>query len=136
MAETILVTGGAGFIGSHVAEALLADGHEVIVIDDLSSGSREQVPTAATFAALDIRSPEAAALVADAGVTALCHHAAQIEVRTSLLEPKHDADVNLLGLLNLLEAGRGAKLRRVVFASSGGTVYGDVVQRPTPESHA
>ena len=129
------VTGGAGFIGSHVADALLAAGHRVLIVDDLSSGRKENVPAAAEFHQLDIRSAEAAALVRDAGVEVLVHHAAQMDVRRSVADPAHDASVNVVGTLNLLEAGRRGALRQVVFASTGGAMYGEQERFPADEEH-
>ncbi len=136
----VLVTGGAGFIGSHVAEALVARGCEVHVMDDLSGGVRENVPEGATLHALDIRSPEAATLVRSTRFAALCHLAAQMDVRRSVADPQFDATVNVLGLLNLMEAGREAGLERVAFASTGGAIYGEPDPAvngggPQPESH-
>ena len=133
MTERVLVTGGAGFIGSHVAQAHLAAGHAVTVLDDLSSGRRENVPAAARLEAADIRSPEARRLVATGGFTVLNHHAAQMDVRRSVADPVFDADVNVAGLLNLLEGARAGGVRRVVFASSGGTVYGEGATLPLAE---
>jgi UDP-glucose 4-epimerase len=130
----VVITGGAGFIGSHIADAYVAAGHEVIVIDDLSSGHRENVPRGARFENLDIRSPEAARVITDFKPEVLNHHAAQMNVRVSVDRPAFDADINILGLLNLLEAARGAGTRRVVFASSGGTVYGEPEVLPCPEN--
>ena len=118
----ILVTGGAGFIGSHVADRFVADGHTVAVVDDLSNGRRENVPAAAAFHALDIRSPEAAALVRDGGFDAIAHLAAQMDVRKSVADPVFDAQVNIVGTLNLLEAVRASgrmASTRFVFASRG-----------------
>lgn len=129
------VTGGAGFIGSHVAEALLAAGHRVLIVDDLSSGSKDNLPAGAEFHPLDIRSTAAAELLAGAGVEILVHHAAQIDVRRSVEDPAFDADVNICGTLNLVEAGRRANLRQVVFASTGGAIYGEQDLFPAPESH-
>ena len=129
------VTGGAGFIGSHVADALLAQGHRVLIVDDLSSGRKENAPAGAEFHQLDIRSPEAAALVRDGGVEVLVHHAAQMDVRRSVADPVHDASVNVVGTLNLLEAGRRGKLRQVVFASTGGAMYGEQERFPADEAH-
>lgn len=130
-----LVTGGAGFIGSHVAEALLAVGYDVEVLDDLSTGRREQVPVGARLHALDARAPEAAALVADGGFDVVVHLAAQIDVRRSVADPSFDASVNILGTLNLLDGvRRAARMPRVVFASTGGAVYGDFVQPPNDET--
>jgi UDP-glucose 4-epimerase len=135
MSLSICVTGGAGFIGSHVAEALVAQGHRVIIIDDLSSGRRENVPTGAELVVLDVRSPEAAELVAGRGVEVLVHHAAQMDVRRSVEDPRFDADVNILGLLNLLEGARRGGVRQVVFASTGGAIYGEQEAFPATEDH-
>jgi len=130
----IVVTGGAGFIGSHVAEAYLAAGHEVTILDDLSSGRRENVPEAARLEVCDIRSPEAARIVEHVRPDVLNHHAAQMNVRVSVDKPGFDADVNVLGFLNLLEAGRRAGTKTVIFSSSGGTVYGEPELIPSPET--
>jgi UDP-glucose 4-epimerase len=129
----VLVTGGAGFIGSHVAGAYLAAGWDVTVLDDLSTGRRGYVPAAAHFVRGDVRSAEARELVAGGRFALVNHHAAQVDVRRSVREPLFDADVNLLGLLNVLEGARAGGVRRVVFASSGGAIYGDGVERPTAE---
>ncbi len=130
----VALSGGAGFIGSHLADALLAAGHQVSVIDDLSSGRRENVPEGAELHVLDVRSPQAAELAAESDV--LVHTAAQTDVRRSLADPAFDASVNLLGGLNLL-AGvrRGGPLRQVVFASTGGAIYGEQDAFPAPEEH-
>jgi UDP-glucose 4-epimerase len=133
--RTVCVTGGAGFIGSHVAEALVRAEHRVLIVDDLSSGRKENVPPGAELHCLDIRSPEAAALVAESGVEVLVHHAAQIDVRRSVADPRLDADVNIGGTLNLLEAGRAGALRAVVFASTGGAIYGEQDVFPADEGH-
>jgi len=135
MGSTICVTGGAGFIGSHVAEALLEDGHRVVVVDDLSTGREENVPEGAELHTLDIRSPEAARLLGEAGVEVLVHHAAQMDIRRSVEDPLHDADVNVSGLINLLEGARAAGTRRVIFASSGGAIYGEQTTFPATEDH-
>ena len=134
--RTICVTGAAGFIGSHIAEALLAAGHRVLVLDNLSSGRRENVPAGAELHELDIRSAEAAELVREGGGEVLVHHAAQMDVRRSVADPCFDADVNVRGTLNLLEAGRKGKVRQVVFASTGGAIYGEQDTFPADESHA
>lgn len=120
---SVLVTGGAGFIGSHVADAYLAAGYAVTVLDDLSSGKRENVPRGARFVQADIGGPEARALLAEGGFGLLNHHAAQMDVRVSVADPAFDARTNVLGLLNLLEGARRGAVPRVVFASSGGVVY-------------
>ncbi len=132
----IVITGGAGFIGSHLADAFLAAGHDVVVIDNLSSGHREQIPAGARFHQVDIRSEEAARVVADEKPDVLCHHAAQMNVRYSVENPVYDADVNVLGLVRMLEAARAAGTGLVLFSSSGGTVYGEVDVWPTPEGQA
>ncbi|ADK83525.1 NAD-dependent epimerase/dehydratase [Desulfarculus baarsii DSM 2075] len=129
----ILLTGGAGFIGSHVAEAFLGQGHAVTIVDDLSSGRPENAPAGAELAVMDIASPQAAELMASGGFDVLCHHAAQISVPFSVEDPQADARVNILGLLNLLEAGRRGGLRRVIFISSGGAVYGEIPDAPADE---
>ena len=131
----ILVTGGAGFIGSHIAEAFVREGHEVSIVDDLSSGREEQVPQGARFYRLDIRSPELRAVFATEKPEVLCHHAAQMDVRRSVADPGYDASVNILGLLNLMELGRQYGLRRVLFASTGGAIYGEQEVFPCPETH-
>ena len=134
MTPKVLVTGGAGFIGSHVADAYLAAGNDVTVLDDLSTGQRGHVPAGATFVQADVRSPAARELLARGGFTLLNHHAAQMDVRRSVADPLFDADVNVLGFLNLLEGARLGHVRRVVFASSGGTVYGESARLPVAES--
>jgi len=134
MTRRVLVTGGAGFIGSHVAESYLAAGDEVTVLDDLSTGRRESVPAGARFVQADVRSPQARELVTRGGFAVLNHHAAQIDVRRSVADPVFDAHVNLIGLLNLLEGARAGGVRRVVLASSGGTVYGESPSLPIPET--
>ncbi|MGD2120278.1 MAG: NAD-dependent epimerase/dehydratase family protein [Gemmatimonadota bacterium] len=130
----VLVTGGAGFIGSHVADAYLAQGHQVWVVDNLSSGKLENVPAAATFLEMDIRDQEILDLFRDVGFDLVNHHAAQIDVRVSVTDPCFDAEVNLLGLLNILEGAREVGTDRFVFVSSGGVVYGEPVDFPTPET--
>jgi UDP-glucose 4-epimerase len=134
MSGRVLVTGGAGFIGSHIAQAYLAGGWEVVVLDDLSRGKEHNVPSGARFVHADIRSPEARRLLAEGGFTVLNHHAAQIDVRVSVDEPALDAAINVVGLVNLLDGAGAGGVRRVVFASSGGVVYGDPEVVPTPET--
>lgn len=133
--KTALVTGGAGFIGSHVADAYLARGWSVTVVDNLSSGKRENVPAQANFVELDVRDDKLHELFDRAGGFELInHHAAQIDVRLSVEEPSLDAEINILGTLNLLEAARRWPGRRFVFISSGGVVYGAARDRPIPET--
>jgi len=133
--RTVLVTGGAGFIGSHLADAFLAAGNRVTVLDDLSSGRRDNVPAAAGFHRLDVRSRQAAALVEELRPDLLVHQAAQMDVRRSVADPAFDAEVNLIGLINLLEAARRAGVGRVLFASTGGAIYGEQERHPAPEEH-
>lgn len=133
--SAVCVTGGAGFIGSHLVEAFLARGHRVTVLDDLSSGRRENVPPEAELHVLDVRSPEAAAKVAEGGFALLVHQAAQMDVRRSVEDPVYDAQVNVVGTLNLLEAARRGGVRQVLFASTGGAIYGEQEAFPAPEEH-
>lgn len=130
----VLVTGGAGFIGSHVVDALVGRGDRVLVIDDLSTGAREYLNEAAEFRELDIRTPEAAATVLQWRPDVVCHHAAQMSVSRSVREPLFDASVNLVGSLNLLEAARQVDAR-FLLASTGGALYGDADVLPTPETY-
>jgi UDP-glucose 4-epimerase len=132
----IVVTGGAGFIGSHVVDAYVAAGHDVIVVDDLSTGHRENLNPRARFHALDIQDPRTAQLLRDERPDVLNHHAAQMDVRRSVADPLFDARVNVLGTIHLLEAARQAGVRRVVFVSSGGAVYGEQETFPASENHA
>ncbi len=128
------MTGGAGFIGSHVVDALVARGDRVWVVDDLSSGRRDQVNSSASFAEMDIADPALRDLFQDVEFDLVSHHAAQIDVRVSVTDPVRDATVNVLGLLNVLEGAREAGTERVIYVSSGGVVYGEPEQVPTPES--
>jgi UDP-glucose 4-epimerase len=130
----IIVTGGAGFIGSHIVDGLLAAGHEVAVIDDLSSGDRANLPAGVPLHVVDIVDGKAVAGVfATERPDAVCHQAAQMSVSRSVREPLFDAQVNCIGLINVLDAAAHHGCRRVVFASSGGVLYGDVTA-PAPES--
>ncbi len=133
----ILVSGGAGFIGSHTVDALVARGcHEVSVLDDLSSGKREQVNGAARFHRVDLREAGAvAAAIERERPEVIFHFAAQMDVRRSVADPAFDAGVNLVGFLNLMESARRVGLRRVVFSSTGGAIYGEQEQFPCDESH-
>lgn len=135
MARKVLVTGGAGFIGSHVADRFLAEGWDVTILDDLSSGRQENLPADARFVQGDITSPDAATLVRDGKFDVMCHLAAQIDVRRSVLDPAFDATRNILGSLNLLEAvNASGYATRVVFSSTGGALYGDFDPPPSTES--
>ncbi|MES2306119.1 MAG: NAD-dependent epimerase/dehydratase family protein [Gemmatimonadota bacterium] len=136
MSGSVLITGGAGFIGSHIAEAYLAAGWSVTCLDDLSRGKREQVPSAARLVVADVRSAEARETVASGKFDVVVHQAAQIDVRVSVDEPALDASINLVGFANILSGVVDGKVKRVVFASSGGVVYGDPSVLPTPEPTA
>jgi UDP-glucose 4-epimerase len=129
----ILVTGGAGFIGSHIVDAILAAGHSAAVLDDLSSGSRDNLPAGVPLHVADIADAEAVeqAFAAERP-DAVCHQAAQMSVSRSVREPAFDARVNVMGLVNVLDAAVRHAARRIVFASSGGVLYGDVTA-PAPE---
>ncbi len=132
----ILITGGAGFIGSHITDRYLALGHEVVIIDNFASGKKENLNPKAKLYEVDIRDKKAVAQVfAQEKPEVLNHHAAQMDVRKSVADPIYDAEVNILGLLNLLDAGVKNSLKKVIFASSGGVVYGDATVLPTPEDY-
>jgi len=132
----ILVSGGAGFIGSHVVDHLLADGHAVHVVDNLSSGRPERIHDHAHLHVCDLRSARLDAVFAEARPDAIVHIAAQAAVARSVIDPVLDASVNVLGTVALLEAGRRAGVRRAVYTSTGGAAYGDTDVLPTPEDHA
>ncbi len=136
MGLRVLVTGGAGFIGSHVSEAYLAEGWEVIALDDLSSGKRRNVAEGAEFVEMDIRSPELPELLRRRRFDVVNHHAAQVDVRVSVASPRDDASINVDGLLNVLEACRRSGVERVVYVSSGGVVYGEPEDLPIEETRA
>jgi len=130
-----LVTGGAGFIGSHVAELYLAEGYAVTIADNLSSGRRANIPTGATFVEIDVTSPDVARLVRDGQFNVVSHLAAQIDVRKSVADPAADAAINILGTLTVAEACRTAATRpRIIFSSTGGALYGDFVTPPNDET--
>jgi len=133
----ILVTGGAGFIGSNTVDALVATAaHEISIIDDLSAGKPDQVNPSARFYQADIRDAgEVSRIVASERPEVMIHFAAQMDVRRSVADPAADAQVNLVGFLNLMEAGRQHGLRRVVFSSTGGAIYGEQDFFPADESH-
>lgn len=121
----ILLTGGAGFIGSHVAEAFLKYGHDVTVLDNFSTGRREDVPNGVRLVEMDISDPEVADLVADVRPDVIDHHAAHADVVQSVSDPVYDARVNVLGTLALVSAAVRADVRKFIFVSSGGAIYGD-----------
>ena len=129
----ILLTGGAGFIGSHVADALLADGHQLLIIDDLSGGARTNLPHGAAFEQIDIRDRESLARAfAQFAPQAVNHHAAQIDVRASTQDPQTDAQINIIGSLNLLELCAEHRVQQFIFASSA-AVYGEPRDLPARE---
>lgn len=131
----ILVTGGAGFIGSNVADAYAALGHELLVLDDLSSGKKENVPRSARFVLCDVGSETAVEAIRTFRPEVVNHHAAQINVRRSVADPAFDARVNILATLRLLEACREAGVRKFLFASSGGAGYGEQETPFAAETH-
>ena len=134
---TALITGGAGFIGSHVAERFLAEGWEVHIVDSLITGTRANLPANATFHEVDIRSRAAADVVAQVRPAVMVHLAAQMDVRKSVLDPRFDADCNVLGSVQLLEAVREhSPATRIVFSSTGGAVYGDATVPPNTETYS
>lgn len=131
----VLVTGGAGFVGSHVVDRLLADGHAVEVVDNLSTGRRERIDRRARLHVCDLRSARLDAVFSAARPEVIVHVAAQAAVARSVIDPLFDAGVNVLGTIALLEAGRRAGVRRAVYTSTGGAAYGDTDVVPTPEDH-
>jgi UDP-glucose 4-epimerase len=132
----VLITGGAGFIGSHTADAIVAAGHHTAVLDNLSTGKRTQVNPGARFHEADLRDADAVrAVIEQERPEVIVHLAAQMDVRRSVADPAFDAQVNLVGFLNLMEAARRHGLKRVVFSSTGGAIYGEQEQFPCDENH-
>ena len=129
------MSGGAGFIGSHVCDVFLAAGHRVVALDDLSTGRRENLAREVPLVVADIRSKEGADVIRRERPDVLCHLAAQMDVRRSVADPRFDAECNILGLLNLLEAAREARVGKVVFSSTGGAIYGEQDVFPASETH-
>ena len=125
----VLVTGGAGFIGSHIADALIARGDRVTIVDDLSTGDRANVNPSAELRVTDVRDVDAG------GFDAIIHQAAQIDLRKSVADPGFDAEVNVVGSVRLLEAAANAGVKRFLFASTGGAIYGEPLQAPQSEEH-
>lgn len=132
----ILITGGAGFIASHIADAYIETGHDVTIIDNLSTGKIENVNPKADFRKLDINDDEIQSLCQSKQFDVLNHHAAQMDVRVSVADPKFDARTNILGSLNLFEAARQNGIKKIIFASSGGTIYGEQEHFPADENHS
>lgn len=131
----MLVTGGAGFIGSHIVDSFLAQGHPVVVIDDLSTGDASRLPPGARFVKGDIRDAALKELLAAERIETVFHLAAQVDVRKSVADPVGDAEVNVLGTIRLALAAGAAGVKQIVFASSGGAIYGDPVGRMADEDH-
>ncbi len=131
----VLVTGGAGFIGSHVADAYLQKGHDVVVVDDLSSGRRENVHPRATFVQLDIRDSRLEEVFRSGHFDVVNHLAAQMDVRKSVADPLYDASINVLGGLNVFEHARKHGVKKIIFSSTGGAIYGEQDFFPADEQH-
>ncbi|GAB4327018.1 MAG: SDR family oxidoreductase [Calditrichia bacterium] len=131
----ILITGGAGFIGSNIADRYLELGHEVVIVDNLITGRRKNIPARATFYELDIRDKKLAEVFEKEKPDIVSHHAAQMDVRKSVADPIYDADVNVLGGLNLLQNSVQHKVKKVIFASTGGAIYGEQDYFPADEEH-
>jgi len=131
----VLVTGGAGFIGSHLVDRLIQEGHEVVVVDNLSTGKRRNLNRAARFFKLDIQSWRLERVFRNERPNVVMHLAAQMDVRKSVEDPVFDAQVNVLGTLNVLQQAVRHGVRKVVFSSSGGAIYGEQETYPAPESH-
>ena len=131
----IVVTGGAGFIASHIVDAYIADGHEVHIVDDLSTGREANVNAKAVVHRFDIADSNTVKLITDLKPDVLNHHAAQMDVRRSVADPAFDARVNIIGFVNLLQGCVEAGVKKVIFASSGGAVYGDKEPIPAAEDH-
>lgn len=131
----VLVTGGAGFIGSHVVDHYIASGYEVVVVDNLSTGRLSNLNPAATFYKLDVRSPQICEVFDKEKPDFVNHHAAQMDVRKSVAAPLFDSDVNILGSINLMECAVKNKVKRFIYISSGGAVYGEPQYLPCDEAH-
>lgn len=136
MTGHILVTGGAGFIGSHIADAFLARGWRVSIIDNLSTGDPRNLNPAATLFEADLRDAETMRLVDELKPDVVSHHAAQIDVRVSVRDPAADAETNVVASVRLLQKSLDAGVRRFIFASTGGAIYGEPLEVPQTESHA
>lgn len=132
----ILVTGGAGFIGSHIQDALIAKGHDVAVLDNLVTGRKENLNSKATFFEVDLTDKVAVGKVFAIFKPEVVYHlAAQMDVRKSVADPQFDASVNIIGALNMMEAGRNNGLKKVIFSSTGGAIYGEQDEFPADENH-
>lgn len=133
--KNILVTGGAGFIGSHVVDLLICEGHRVVVVDNLSTGRPENLNPEATFYKMDIRDEGLEKVFKNERPEVVIHHAAQVSVRNSVEDPVEDASINILGSLNLLEHSVKGKVKKFIFASTGGAIYGEQEYFPADEGH-
>ncbi|MGZ5492338.1 MAG: NAD-dependent epimerase/dehydratase family protein [Thermoanaerobaculia bacterium] len=131
--KTVVVTGGAGFIGSHISDAYADRGWRVVVIDNLTTGDRGNVNPRAELHVADVR--DSAAIIAKVRPDLISHHAAQVDVRKSVADPAEDAEINVVGSLRLLQAAVDARVKRFIFASSGGAIYGEPVSAPQTEEH-
>jgi Nucleoside-diphosphate-sugar epimerases len=131
----ILITGGAGFIASHIADAYIAEGHNVVIVDNLSGGVLENINPKAVFYQLDIRSEKLEDVFQKEKIDIVNHHAAQMDVRRSVADPKFDASVNVLGGLNLFESARKHRVKKIIFSSTGGAIYGEQDYFPADEEH-
>ena len=133
---TILVTGGAGFIASHIVDSYITLGYKVIVVDNLSRGKKEFINKKAQFFEVDITNKkEITHIIKEKSPDIINHHAAQISVQNSVHDPNNDAQINIIGLLNILEAAKGISVKKIIFASSGGAIYGEAKEVPTTENY-
>lgn len=132
----ILITGGAGFIGSHVADAYLKLGLRVVILDDLSSGKKENIPSKAVFYEMDLLDPDVEKLLKDENIEVINHHAAQISVVASMKDPLKDANINIMGSIKLLQSALNSGVKKFIFASTGGAIYGVQGSFPADENHA
>lgn len=131
----ILVTGGAGFIGSHCADAFLAEGYDVVIVDDLSSGRKQNIPAEAQFYHMDIRDEALKDIMAKERPDIICHHAAQVSVRVSVDDPVKDAEINIIGGIKLAGMAVEFGVKKIIFSSTGGAIYGEQEEFPATESH-
>ena len=131
----ILITGGAGFIGSHIADLLIENGYDICIVDNLSTGKLENVNPKAKFRKCDVRDSNLFSIIEEEKPQIVIHNAAQLSVRNSVDDPENDASINIIGGLNLLEACKKLQIKKIIFASSGGVVYGEQKHFPADESH-